>query len=177
MSPLNDQHYEKFLRLFAEHEPAVRVFVRSLAQNRTDASEVMQEVAVVLWKKFGEFDETRDFRKWAFGIARFEMLAFMRDRARDRHIFDEELVARLADEAAAAAPRHAAQREALEKCLQRLSEERRELVLEAYTKGARMDELAVRRGQTAMSLYKILHRIRQALLECVRRTISEEEIA
>ena len=177
MSPLNDQHHEQFLRLFAEHEPSVRTFVRSLTPSRTDASEVMQEVAVVLWKKFGEFDAARDFRKWAFGIARFEVLAFLRDRARDRHVFDEELVARLADEAAAAEPRHATQREALEKCLERLSERQRALVLEAYTKGARMDELAGRRGQTAMSLYKMLHRIRQALLECVQRTISQEELA
>ena len=36
-------------------------------------------LAVVLWKKFGEFDGTRDFRKWAFGVARFEALAFLRD--------------------------------------------------------------------------------------------------
>ena len=177
MSTLNDQQHDRFLRLFTEQEPAVRTFVRSLTPSRADASEVMQEVAVVLWNKFGEFDGARDFRKWAFGIARFEALAFLRDRARDRHVFDEELVARLADEAAAAEPRHATQREALEKCLQRLSERQRELVLEAYTKGTRMDELAGRRGQTAMSLYKILHRIRQALLECVRRAIAQEELA
>ena len=176
MSTLNDQQHDRFLRLFAEHEPAVRTFVRSLTPTRMDASEVMQEVAVVLWKKFGEFDETRDFRKWAFGVARYEAMAFLRDRARDRHVFDEELVARLADDSAAAEPRHAMQREALEKCLQRLSEPQRELVLEAYTKGTRMDELAGRRGQTAMSLYKILHRIRQALLECVRRTMAQEEL-
>jgi RNA polymerase sigma-70 factor, ECF subfamily len=177
MSTLNDQHHDRFLRLFAEHEPSLRIFVRSLTPTRMDASEVMQEVAVVLWKKFGEFDGARDFRKWAFGVARFEALAFLRDRARDRHIFDEELVARLADETAAAEPRHATQREALEKCLQRLPREQRELVLEAYTKGTRMDELAGRRGQTAMALYKILHRIRQTLLECVRRTTAQEELA
>jgi len=37
-----------------------------------------------------------------------------------------------------------------------------------------MDELAAKRGQTAMSLYKVLHRIRQTLLECVRRQLSME---
>jgi RNA polymerase sigma-70 factor (ECF subfamily) len=170
----DDQHYSQFLRLFTEHEPAVRTFVRSLVPTRTDASEVMQEVAVILWQKFGEFDAARDFRKWAFGVARFEALAFLRDRARDRHVFDEELTVRLADEAAAAAPRHDAQREALEGCLQKLPAPQRELVISAYASGTRIDELAARRGQTAMSLYKLLHRIRQALLACVRREISTE---
>lgn len=177
MSDLNDQHHDQFLRLFAEHEPALRTFVRSLLPSRGDASEVMQAVAVVLWQKFAEFDATRDFRKWAFGVARFEVLADLRDKVRDRHVFDGELVNKLADEAVVAEPRHEAQREALETCLQKLPEPQRSLVLAAYARGTRMDELAAQRGQTAMSLYKMLHRIRQALLECVRRTISQEELA
>ncbi len=177
MPDLNDQHHDQFLRLFAEHEMALRTFVRLLLPSRGDASEVMQKVAVVLWQKFAKFDATRDFRKWAFGVARYEALACLRDRARDRHVFDDELVGRLADEAEAAGQRHEAQREALETCLQKLPERQRELVLTAYTKGTRMDELAAQRGQTAMSLYKMLHRIRQALLECVRRTVSQEELA
>jgi hypothetical protein len=40
-----------------------------------------------------------------------------------------------------------------------------------------MDELATRRRQTPMSLYKLLHRIRQALLDCVERTLAQEETA
>ena len=170
----NDQQHDQFLRLFAEHEPAVRTFVRSMLPSRSDASEVMQEVAVVLWQKFAEFDASRDFRKWAFGVARYEALAYLRDLVRDRHVFDDALVNRLADDAAAAEPRHDAQREALEACLQKLPPAQRELVLSAYAKGTRMDELAAQRGQTAMSLYKVLHRIRQALLECVRRQLAME---
>ena len=177
MNELNDQHHDQFLRLFAAHEPALRTFVRSLLPSLADVSEVMQEVAVVLWQKFTEFDATRDFRKWAFGVARYQALAYLRDRARDRHVFDDELVGRLADEAVAAGPRHEAQREALETCLQKLPAHQRELVLSAYTEGTRMDELAAQREQTAMSLYKLLHRIRQLLLECVRRTIAREERA
>ena len=177
MSDLHDQQHDQFLRLFAEHEPALRTFVRSLLPSRGDASEVMQEVAVVLWQKFAEFDATRDFRKWAFGVARYQSLAYLRDRARDRLVFNDELVNRLADEAAAAQPRHDAQREALATCLKKLPEAQRALVLDVYAKGTRIDELAAQRGQTAMSLYKLLQRIRQTLLQCVRRSIVREELA
>ena len=176
MSDFHDRHHDQFLRLFAEHEPALRTFVRSLLPSRGDASEVIQEVAVVLWQKFAQFDAARDFRKWAFGVARYETLAYLRDRARDRLVFNDELVNRLADEAAAAGQRHESQREALDACLQKLPERHRSLVLGAYVKGTRIDELAAQRGQTAMSLYKLLHRIRQALLECVRRAIVREEL-
>jgi RNA polymerase sigma-70 factor (ECF subfamily) len=176
MPDVDDQRHEQFLYLFREHEPALGTFVRSLLPSRDAASEVMQEVMLVLWKKFAEFDALRDFRKWAFGIARYEALAYRRDRMRDRHVFDDDLVGRLADEAEAAEQRHEVQREALETCLQKLPEAQRTLVLGAYTMGTRIDELAAQREQTAMSLYKMLHRIRQALLECVRRTIAREEL-
>lgn len=177
MTPPDDTHHHQYLRLFAEHEPALRTFVRALLPSRADASEVMQEVAVVLWQKFGEFDGTREFRRWAFGVARFEVLAFLRDRARDRHVFDEKLLMHLADEAAAAEGRHDAQREALDACLQKLTSQQRDLVLSAYATGTRIDELAARRGQTPMSLYKVLHRIRQVLLDCVQRELTRQKLA
>ena len=59
--------------------------------------------------------------------------------------------------------------------MEKLPAGQHELVITAYTKGTRMDDLAARRGETAMALYKKLHRIRQALLECVRRTLAQEE--
>ena len=176
MHDLSDQHHEQFLRLFAESEAALRTFVRSLLPSRGDAAETMQDVAVVLWQKFAEFDATRDFRRWAFGVARVEALKFRRDKMRDRHVFDDQLVDKIAEAAAAAGSRHEAQREALEACLQKLPGSQRALVLAAYAKGTRMDELAAQRGQTAMSLYKLLQRIRQALLECMQRTIAREEL-
>ena len=175
MSPfIDDAQHTQFLRLFAANEAALHTFVRSMLPSRQEAADVMQEVAVTLWQKFASAD---DFRPWAFGVARNLALRHLRSRARDRHVFDDELVNRLADEAVAMEQRHLTQREALAGCLQKLPAVQRELALAAYTKGTRMDELAAQRGQTPMALYKLLHRIRQALLECVRRTLAQEEIA
>lgn len=176
MPDSENQLHDDFLALFAEHEPALRSFVRSLVPSLNDTSEVTQEVALVLWRKFGDFDAKRDFRKWAFGVARYEVLSFLRDRGRDRLVFNDDLVYKLADEAEGAGARHDAQRDALETCLQKLAEPQRALVLAAYTKGIRMDELAAGRGQTAMSLYRALYRIRQSLLECVGKTIIRENL-
>lgn len=172
--PTDSQQHDQFLRLYAEHEAALHMFVRAMLPNREEASEVLQDVIVVLWQKFGG---ANDFHKWAFGVARLEVLKFLQTRKRDRHVFDDELVNRLADRAVLLERRHLAEREALEGCLQKLPGAQRELVLTAYTKGVRMDDLATRRGQTPMSLYKLLHRIRQSLLECVRKAVAQEELA
>ncbi len=172
--PPDHPPHDQFLRLYAEHEVALHTFVRSMLTTREEASEVMQEVIVILWQKFSLVDE---FRPWAFGVARIAALRHLERQRRDRHVFDDALVNRLADLALEQEPKHLTEREALDACLHKLPAAQRELVLTAYTKGTRMDNLATRRGQTPMAFYKLLHRIRQALLDCVQRTLAKENHA
>jgi RNA polymerase sigma-70 factor (ECF subfamily) len=163
-----------FLRLYAAHEPALRAFVRSLVPMVADANDVMQEVAVVLWHKFGEYATSEDFRRWAFRVARFKVLSWQRDRMRDRHIFGTDLTELLATEAEIDAGRLERQREALRLCLEKLPADQRQLLDTAYAPGSRIGELARRAGQTAMALYKRLHRIRMALVDCTRAVMLKE---
>lgn len=173
-APEDRPQHESFLRLYAEHESALHAFVRAMLPGRAEASEVFQSVIVVLWQKY---DSAADFKKWAFGVARLEVLKFLQARKRDRHVFDDELVHQLADRAVLLERQHSSERDALEACLQKLPDGQRELVLKAYAKGCTMESLAAMRGQTPMSLYKFLHRTRQVLLECVQKTIARSELA
>lgn len=177
MTPFEQHRHDLFLRLYVEYEEALHGFARALVPTREDAREVMQEVAAVLWRKFDQLQSPDDFRRWAFGVARFEALAFRRDRARDRHVFDEDVLAALADDAESISSEMEAQREALNHCLGKLAAPQRSLVEAAYERGARIDELAVQLNRSAMSLYKALHRIRVALLECAQRTLRERGTA
>ncbi len=167
--------HSEFLRYYAESEGSLRTFIRTMLQSREDISEVLQETTLFLWDRFSEFDQSKDFKNWAFGVARMKALALLRDRRRDRHIFDDDLVERLADEAIGMESRHLSHREALSHCLEKLPAHQREMVLAAYTKGTRMDDLAKQRLQTPMSLYKLLQRIRFLLLACVRQQFREVE--
>ena len=176
MTAPEGRNEEQFLRYFTAHEAAIRAFVRSLLPTREDAAEVMQEVAVVLWRKFREFSTEEDFRRWAFGVARYEVLAYARDKARDRLVFSEDVTALLADQATEAAGTLDSQREALENCLNKLGTRERKLVNAAYAPGVRMDHLAGEIGRTPMSLYKALHRIRLNLLDCVRHILRHEQL-
>ena len=165
---------DRFLRLYAEHEPSLHGFVRSLVPTRDDAREVMQEVAVALWRKFGSLADAADFRRWAFGVARMEVMAWRRDRGRDRHLFGEDAMTIIAEQSAQMTHQLEAQQEALEECLGKLPADQRTLVCAAYAPGVRIDHLAAQRGRSAMALYKILHRIRLALIECTRATLARE---
>mgnify|MGYP006296677497 CR=1 FL=1 len=170
-----DSKQQQFLRLFLASEPAVRAFVRSLVPTLDDANDVMQEVAVVLWEKFAEYESSEDFQRWAFGVARFKVLSWQRDRMRDRHVFGLETTELLATEAERHAGSLEAQRLALQNCLRKLSREQRTLLGSAYAPGARIDALADSMGSTAMALYKKLHRIRLLLIACTRRELSHSK--
>ncbi len=174
MTPEEQERHDRFLRLYVAHEEALRGFVRALVVSREQAREVMQEVAAVLWRKFDHLASAEDFRKWAFGIARLEALAAARDHARDRHVFSETLLQELALEAEESADLFEAERSALQRCVEKLPPPQRALVAAAYESGTRIDEVAARLGRTAMAVYKTLHRIRMALLDCTERELARE---
>jgi RNA polymerase sigma-70 factor, ECF subfamily len=177
MSDFDREQHDRFLRLFMEHEDALRVFVRSLLLSREEVREVMQETAVVLWRKFDTEMDGVAFRRWAFGVARMEALAFRRDRARDRHKFGEEVFELLAQTVLEQADSLEAERRTLEQCLQKLPDTQRQLITAAYAPGAKIDRLAEQLGRTAMAVYKSLHRLRIQLVECTQRALALEEQA
>ena len=160
-----------------EHEESLRVFVRSLLFSYDEEREVMQEVAVVLWRKFDAGMDGQAFCRWAFGVAKMEVLAFKRDRARDRHTFGDAVFDLLAQTVLDRYDTLEAQRRALDSCLQKLPETQQNLVQAAYAPDVKIDQLATRMGRTAMALYKTLHRIRLSLMECTQRMLASEELA
>jgi hypothetical protein len=48
--------------------------------------------------------------------------------------------------------------------------------MEAYAPGVRIDQMADARGQSPMSLYKALHRIRLNLMSCVSGEMKKEVV-
>ena len=166
--------HERFLTLFTVNEPAIRAFVRRLVPTRHDAADVMQGVALVLWRKFPALEESDQFRKWAFGVARYETLAWLRDKARDRLVLADDVLDTVAHESAQIENRLSAQREALECCLEKLPDEQRTLILAAYAPDVPIQDVAERSGRTVAAFYQWLHRMRVRLLECTRRTLQGE---
>jgi RNA polymerase sigma-70 factor, ECF subfamily len=167
--------HREFLRCYTSHEPAIRAYVRRLVPLRADADDVMQDVAVVLWEKFEQFREGGDFRAWAFGIARLEVLAWLRDKGRDRLVLSQDVTELLAEETQREEPHLARQREALESCLEKLDSPQRALLVAAYQPHARIQAIATQSGRSVNGFYQWLYRMRRLLLECAQRQFATEE--
>ena len=169
--PTNDG---RFVQLLAKHEPEIRAFIRASLPSSHDVAEVMQNVSLVAWKKFGELgDAETGFAKWVCVIARFEIMKFRRGLARDRFVLDEDVIHLLCEEGEVETTLRSEQIAQLEICLEELPEDRRELVIEAYSPGVSIKALAQGRGKKPGALYQLLRRIRRELEACIQRRLKK----
>ncbi len=173
-SPLTPADDEAFVQLLSRHEPVVRAYLRGLVGTMEEVDELMPEVALVAWRKFAELEDWMAFAKWDCVIARYEVPRHRRDKARDRLVLDDDVIARLAAEAEEETPKTEAQLRALESCLQKLPEDRRKLVLACYVPGVSIKDIAARTGRSEDGLYQLLRRIRLELQRCVESVLKME---
>lgn len=165
----------RFLRLFVQHEQALRAYARVMVPNWDAVDEVIQEASVVMWRKLDLLDSPENFLPWAKVIVRFEALRARRDFARDRLVFSEELLSMLADEAAETEDDLLArEKAALERCFKRLSPAHRELLLAPYAGCGRVKELAEQTERSVNSLYKLLGRLRSKLQGCISQDLAKQ---
>lgn len=170
----DDTRYENFVARFAHYEPDLRRFIRSLLPTAVDTDEVLQQTAIVIWRKFDQYDPETNFMKWACVIARFEALAYRRKMARDRLVFREDVMELMAEEGAEEFDTRSAEREALQICLADLPAKHRDFLTLAYTPGVKVKELAREAGSSAAAFYMRLKRLRGQLATCVESKMQKE---
>ena len=170
---VSDKH-ESFISLLSKHGGMLRGMIRNGVRGHTEVDEVMQRVSLIAWKKFGQLNNPSDFPKWAAAIARFELMKFRRERARDRLHFNDRVLDLLMTESSEETEIRDHRIHLLEECLKELPEDRRELLMQAYKSESSMKELAKRAGRSPDALYKMMSRLRLSLLLCVERKLGEE---
>ncbi len=70
--------HDVFAELFIRNQSRVYGYITTMLPKSADAEEVFQQTSLILWKKWQQFDPTRDFVRWACGIAHFEVLNYIR---------------------------------------------------------------------------------------------------
>ena len=162
-----------FLAHMMPNQRAIRNFILSIHPQPGDLDDLMQDVAISLWEKYGTFDPTREFLPWANRLAYFEVLRFRKKRSRDRLVFSEELMAILADESPSADLVEPV-RQALDSCLCKLDDRSRAVIEARYAHGTSIADLAAARKESAHRLYRLLEKVRSLLLTCVRHQLTAQ---
>jgi RNA polymerase sigma-70 factor (ECF subfamily) len=164
-------HSEEFVALITRHQVALLAFLLSIIPSQQDAEDILQRTNIVLWRKRDQFQPGTNFKAWAFTVARWESLAFLKERKRSNWlVFNDELTSIVSERLASIPDADLqTQPQALAECLARLSETNRRLILDRYQTGRSIKECAERAGRSEQGLRVTLHRIRTALRHCITR--------
>ena len=175
-----EKSYNEFVALLARHDLSIRRFVRSLLPSRDGVDDVVQDTALECWNKFSQFNPKSadvaadEFIRWACVIARYKAMSWQRDQARDRLVFRDSVIERLAQTALDNLDQQTLEQSAIESCLGELQDHQRRLVLSIHSPGESIAAIAEETGVAARRLYSRVNVLRKRLLECVQQRITAE---
>lgn len=166
---------DTFIQLLTMHQSHLRAFILASLGDYAYCEDVLQQTNPILWEKCGDFRPGAEFLPWVLAIARFEILAFFRDRRRDRRVFHSD-VAELMTEAALPEIKQVSERQhALRECIKRLLERQREVLKLFYVANARMKEIARQTGRSVDGVKSLLLRIRKTLRRCIEAHLESQQ--
>ena len=172
-----DQATEQFVESLTAHQSRLYAYIYSLIGEVEAAKDTLQETNRVLWRKASEFDHERPFLPWAITIAGFQVRAARTRMRRERLCFrDDDSLQTASDEVEAKLTEPAAgERElALETCLEKLSPDQREMVGQFYGEGRSTAEIGAGLQRRPNTVAVALHRIREALGNCIRTFLASQ---
>ncbi len=168
------EHEGAFVAQLTELQLPLQLYVASLLPGEAAAKDVAQQANATLWRKRADFEPGTNFKAWAFAVARFEVLNFRKQQARDaRLVFSGELEEIFAEEIAVEADELDRRQRALRGCLAKLRAKDRELLMHRYASGAPLSRFAEAAGRSVGGLKVTLHRLRRALLRCIEAQLAK----
>ena len=164
---------ERLAILWTKAQPFVAAYITSLIPDFHRAEDVLQQVAVILVRKFDQYDPAQPFLPWALGIARREVLKQQRQRARDRHVFSDDFAETLGAVCEEMAGQFDGYRQKLAECLKQLDDRARIALNLRYSHDIQPAAVAERMSLSPGAVRVLLHRARSALRTCIERRLRE----
>lgn len=164
---------EQFARLLSQHQQGLYRYILLLTGSPADASDVLQETAVVLLRKIDQYDQDRPFLPWAKKFAYYEVLKHRSASSKRILLLDEKVFEQIAQQMKTFDPLMDARRDALSHCLAKLPSHQLEVVKMRYTEDIKPSEISEMTMRPVQTVYTQLKRARQSLLECIERVLRQ----
>lgn len=158
-----------FVQLMTEFQPRLYGYILALAGNPDVANDVLQDANIVLWKQSSQFTPGSNFKAWSFRIAHFQYMAYRQKRLRDKVLFSDELISKLAIEVKEVDDLYEQRKISLERCLEQMPERSREVIRLRYADELNVDQMAEKLRRNANAVHQILFRARRWLIGCVQK--------
>ena len=177
MTSIDVPEQQEFVTAFLAVHRSLYAYVVSLTPQISDAEEVFQKTSLVLWQRWQDYDQSKDFLTWAFGVARIQVRNHLSSRGRAREILGDQAAMAIEEAMARSESRVDDRLNALKNCMKKLPVKQRKLLEVCYVGRAKdsLQQVALEMRLTANALYQQLKRLRQVLHDCVEDSLRAEE--
>lgn len=165
---------QQLVTMMTLHQRSVYGYIVSLLGSPADADDVLQNTYLAIWRKADEYHGEGKFTTWACRIAYFEVLAYRKKHRREPSAgFDPRVLDQIAEVAGEVVSEVDDRLEAMRGCMAKMDEASRELLRMRYQQELSMRQIHEQSGRkTEGSVRVALHRVRQSLLDCIRKRMS-----
>ncbi len=167
---------QTFVRQMLVAEKRIYAFILTLVPHPSDAEDLLQETAALMWVKYNEQTNIRDFAAWGIRIAHYKILEFRKKQYRNKVSFTDETFDEILGGAISVNENLEERFEALQACLKKLDEQDRKLILLKHDTHVSTKSIAQSLNMTADSVYKAVPRIHDMLVRCVMRSLREQGV-
>jgi RNA polymerase sigma-70 factor (ECF subfamily) len=173
--PENDLHSAELVHLMMKYQRRLFAYIHTLVPSRSDAEDILQETSVTICEKFKDFEIGTNFYSWACQIAYWKVRAARKKFATSKVVFNQEVMDVIAQTRIKMEDELDSRHDALGKCLKKLNDRDRRMILIRYESGKNVAAAAHACGRTVQGAYKALNRIRKVLFDCVSFEMSLEQ--
>jgi RNA polymerase sigma-70 factor, ECF subfamily len=175
-SQQHDFDNREFVRLLAEHERQLSGYVHTLVPQWQDAEDVLQNCKLRLWEQFATFRRDADFGAWAIAIANYMVLTHRKKHQRQRVVFCDKTLEKLAQYLpAGSSPEQNDRAAALAECVAALNDISRRMLRLFCSGHQKIKDIAHEMGQTPAAAYTSMFRIRRNLFDCVEQRLQKDK--
>jgi RNA polymerase sigma-70 factor (ECF subfamily) len=162
---------EAFEAALQPHLGMLLAYSRAICGDFHAAEDVVQETALVAFRRLNRLFPEVDFATWLRGIAKRQAFAARRRITKLKPLLDEALELAYADEK----PASDREKEALANCLARLAERVGRIVNQHYREGMALAEVASELNMSVGAVKVAMHRARMQLKDCMQHFLERGE--
>lgn len=161
-----------FVKLLTANYSRIYAYIINMVPNDSDADDIMQETAALMWKNFDRFEPGTNFVSWAVTVAKFQVLKYRKQqRSRSRFLLSDQAYDLIIQETQKLQDEGGDRLKALRECLRKLPEKDRQFIKMRYSEGATAKVVAQKVGTSIDAVYRYGARLNGMLLNCIRRSL------
>ena len=172
-NPSNDLAREAYVQQLIAEQTGLFAYIVTLLGNLNDASNVLQQTNLVLWRKAEQFTPGTSFHSWSKKTAYYQTLAFCAIR-NATNTFSTKRCWKNSRPARRYSTKMS-ERVALRHCLGTISADSLNLLRQRYTPGTPVADIAKQRRKSEGAIRNALMRIRQTVVECIERQLANAQ--